>query len=163
MAFSLLADYKQGSLIGALLACAGVALAGFLGTAIYLWWVRIDLANDAIRLRFPTGTRHLERSEVWGLALRDVVVASLKRPVAILYSRDHHCLAIIDRRLWSDGAIETLASWAGCSVPAVRPTTTKGLEAEFAGATAAWQRHGWLVGTGLVFALVVLVVLIHSA
>ena len=163
LAAQLVASFEAGSLLGALLGCAAVALAVLVGTASYLWWVRIELDSDASRFRLLRGTRRVAHDEVWGVALRDVVIASTNRPVAILYSRDHRCLAIIDRRLWSKGAIEALASWAGCSVPAASPTTTKRLESEFAGATSAWQRHGWLVGTGFVFALVVLVVLIHSA
>jgi hypothetical protein len=164
-ALALVAAWERSrtTFLWSLATCAAVTFLGVLVVAAYLWWARIELSGDVIRLRRLTGTRQLGRSEIWSVALRDVrSLNGGKRPVFVLYSRDHRSLANLDRRLWSEDTFEAVASWIGTALPAARTTDDSRLESEFTGSVSAVRRHGTLVAFAIVLVPIILVVLIKA-
>jgi hypothetical protein len=156
-------ERSHTTFLWSLATCAAVTLLGVLLAAAYLLWTRIELSSDVIRLRRLTGTRQLDRSEIWSLALRDVrSLNGGKRPVLILYSRDHRSLAELDRRLWPEATFKALASWVGTSLTGPRTTDESRLESEFAGSVSAVRKHGTLVAFAIVLVPIILVVLIKA-
>jgi hypothetical protein len=156
-------ERSRTTFLWSLATCAAVTFLGVLVIAAYLLWARIELSGDVIRLRRLTGTRQLGRSEIWSVALRDVrSLNGGKRPVFVLYSRDHRSLANLDRRLWSEPTFEAVASWIGTPLPAARTTDDSRLESEFTGSVSAVRRHGTLVAFAIVLVPIILVVLIKA-